>query len=118
MSSHEESFGRRVIREVIGLPTSPAPSRFTYSDLIALRDKVIKLNATGQARCRLPGMIKDLTCHELIDLAYFEAAVEVLNRLGVIDRTKLDKVMPVSFAADHEVIVDQTYGTNMTQQKK
>jgi len=82
-------------------------SKFTHADLTSIRDKAIKLVTFGSARCRLEGMARDLTAHEQVSLAYFEASVEVMNRLGVLDRTKLDGVMPTPFQADHDVIDEE-----------
>jgi hypothetical protein len=116
MPEHED-FARKLIRQFIGEPTKPT-TKFTYPDIIASRDKAIKLFCEYPYRARIEGMLVDLSDSDKRALAFFEASVEVLNRLGVLDEVKLERVMPRVFTEVQEVNTEQTYGASFTPQKK
>jgi len=85
--------------------------QFNYSKLKLfgdMRDKAIRFFTSYPYRMRMPGMIVDLTDSDKQVLAYFEAAVEILNFLGVLDRTKLDLAMPKLFTEVQEPVNDLT----------
>lgn len=92
--------------------------KFMYATVQELRDQTIRRYNTYPLRCRLQGMTRDLDHHDLRIMAGFEAVVEVLNRLGVLDRAKLDAIIPKPFTVTHEVNDEQTCGHNFTPQKK
>jgi hypothetical protein len=62
-------------------------------------------------------MVRDLDDSEKRVMATFEASVEVLNRLGVLDLDKLEGVMPHPFTATHEVLDEGVIGHSFTPQK-
>jgi hypothetical protein len=114
-----EKIGRDLIRQVIGKPEKSWPTRkLSFTDLIDVRDKGIRNFVRYAPRLRLPGMIKDLDEHDKRSLAFFEAAVEVLNNLGVLDYDRFMATWQEPFTEIQEVITEQTYGANFTEQKK
>ena len=116
--STEEDFGRDVIEQVLGkrLGRTPA-SKLTYADIGSVRDAAIRYFVSYPTRARIDGMIVDLDDGDKRSLAFFEASIEVANRLGLIDPTRLEKVMPRVFTEVQEVNVEQTYGQTFTPQK-
>lgn len=49
-----------------------------------IRDRAIASLVSKPARCRLPGMVRDLTTEDLRILAFYEAAVmTAIQKLGV-----------------------------------
>jgi len=91
--------------------------KFTYQDIMEIRDKAIKRFSRYPTRHRLDGMTQDLNTDDQRVMAFFEAAVEVLNNKGVLDATKLAEMVPHPYTAGHEVVDDETYGGNVTKQK-
>jgi hypothetical protein len=92
--------------------------KFKYPDICAIRDAAIRKFVSYPTRARIDGMIVDLDDSDRRALAFFEASIEVANRLGLIDSTKLDAVMPRIYTEIQEVIDEQTYGQTFTPQKK
>jgi hypothetical protein len=99
-------------------PNVTVVPKFTHGDLCAVRDQAIRRFVGYPSRIRLDGMRRDLDDDEKRAMAFFEASAEILNRLGVLDRSKLESMMPHPYTADHEVNDEETVGHNFTQQKK
>ncbi len=91
--------------------------KFMYRDLRDTMDQVHRRYVGYPTRIRLEGMIRDLDEKEKLAMAHFEASVEILNRLGVLDRAKLEGVMPAPFTAGHEVLDEGVVGHTFTPQK-
>ena len=91
--------------------------KFTYSDLVTIRDRAIQRFANYPTRHRLDEMQRDLNVDEQRTMAFYESVVEVLNNKGVLDATKLDQIVPHPFTATHEVVAEDSYGVDVTQQK-
>lgn len=94
------------------------PEKFTYTTLREVWSHSIGRLTRYPTRQRLEGMNRDLNQQDKIVMAYFEASVEVLNRLGVLDRDKLDAIMPAPFTASHEVLDEGIVGHTFTPHKK
>lgn len=119
MATSPEDFGRQLIRETIGQPMPVGPvRRFDFTDLIALRDRAIRRYVNFPSHIRLDSMIVDLDESDKRSLAYLEAAVEVMNSLGLVFRTRLDATMPRPYTASQEVNDEETVGHNFTSQKR
>jgi hypothetical protein len=91
--------------------------RFDRADIVAIRDKATKCFVGYPYRLRLPGMKFDLNDDDKRALAYFEAAVEVLNRLGALDADYYDAIRPVPYTEVQEVITEGIVGHTFTPQK-
>jgi hypothetical protein len=92
--------------------------KFSLSVIHEVRDHTHKRLMAYPTRIRLYSMKRDLNEGEKLTMAGFEAAVEVLNRLGVLDRVKLGEILPSPFTAGHEVLDEGIVGHTFTQQKK
>ncbi len=91
--------------------------KFSHATIQELRGHTLKRYLALPTRIRLAGMNRDLNDTERQAMAFFEGAVEVLNRLGVLDRDKLDEIMPAPFTAGHEVLDEGVIGHSFTPQK-
>lgn len=107
-----EDLLRDVAEGVAKLAKKREPERFTHATIVELRNRSLTRYNAIPSHYRIQGMKVDLDEHEKIVLAHFEAAVEVLNRLGVLDYKKLEPLMPDCFTASQEVVEDEqvTYG--------
>lgn len=79
-------------------------NKFTYGELNTLRDKAIAHFVKIPGRCRLDGMNIDLDDSDKRAVAFFEASIEFLNRMGVLDAKRLAEVQPMLHEVIHEVL--------------
>lgn len=112
-----EKFGRDVIRQIIGEPVKPI-SKFDYTHVGAIRDAAVRRFIGYPYRARIGNMVVDLDDSDKRALAFFEASIEIMNQLGLIESSRLERVMPRVFTEVQEVNNEQTYGSSFTQQKK
>lgn len=117
MGKNEESQDRNLFDEsgsLIGPKVLPVFDNRVIHDLI---DQTHRRYVGYPTRIRLSEMKRDLNERERLTMAGFEAAVEILNRLGVLDRSMLQKILPAPFTADHEVLDEGVIGHSFTPQK-
>lgn len=113
----EESADRNLFDNV-GTFIGPVQRRqFEPSDIVSLRDEATKRFISYPHRLRLPGMNRDLNDDDKRALAFFEASVQVLNRLGALDFQHFEAIKPAPFTAGHEVIDEGIIGHSFTPQK-
>lgn len=85
------------------------PTPFGQLDLEEIRDRAVRRFADYPTRGRLFGMTRDLDDGEKRTLAMFEASIEVLNRMGLLDREKLQRSAPQIWTASQEVLDEGIY---------
>jgi hypothetical protein len=77
-------------------------------DISLLRDMAIKRYVDLTQTGRLPGMSRDLYEDERRAIAFLEASINTLNRLGVINQTALDKLdLRVITETIHHNVIDE-----------
>jgi hypothetical protein len=76
----------------------------TQADVQLIRDGAIQHFTKMPTRCRLPGMVRDLNDDEKRIIAFFEASVTHLNRVGVTSPEAVAAVVPQLFTVTQEVI--------------
>jgi len=104
--------------EDTGRLVGPQPlPKFDQRAIHALIDQTHRRYIGYPTRIRLSEMKRDLNERERLTMAAFEAAVEILNRLGVLDREKLQLILPAPFTAGHEVLDEGVIGHSFTPQK-
>jgi hypothetical protein len=86
------------------MDSSKVANKFTYEELVAFRDKAIMHFVKIPGRCRLDGMHIDLDDSDRRAIAFFEASIELLNRMGVLNAKRLDEVAPILHEMVHEVL--------------
>ncbi len=64
-----------------------------------IKSKAIGYFLSYPSRCRLPNMKRDLNVEELRQMAVFDAAIEVANHLGLLDKSRLAELMPTYYTA-------------------
>jgi hypothetical protein len=96
---------------------SKRTSRFDLQTLNEYRDSAIGYFISYPQRCRLPKMTRDLNTDETRQLAFYDAAIAILNRMGALDVSKLATVMPFVYTEVQEVIEDQAVRYDMTKQR-
>jgi hypothetical protein len=98
--------------------SQPAPGAFKESDLIAVREGAIKAFVAISGRCRLPGMVKDLTADDRRVLAFVIAAMQHLIRLGVVTAEQAEPLFPETFTLTQEPLDEQMYVHGSERAKK
>ena len=80
-------------------------------ELFLIRDAALKHFIDLPRECRFPGMNRDLTEDEKRTLAYFEASVEAMNRLGLL-KANVDQNIPnpIQYTFGHEILDEETEG--------
>lgn len=96
---------------------SKQTSSFTIQTLNEFRDGAIGQFLAYPGRCRLPKMTRDLKEDELRILAFYDASIGILNRMGVLDPKKLATALPYVYTHVQEVIEDQAVRYDMTKQR-
>lgn len=104
----KEAVARCANRLMVRLPTS-----FNATDLEEVRDRAVTRFRDYPTRGRLSGMRFDLDDSQKRTLAMFEASIEVLNRMGLLDRSKLERAAPRIWTVVQEVIEDESYSVSI-----
>ena len=72
-----------------------------------IKDKATSYFISYSPRCRLEGMIVDLTDEDKRSMAYLESCIMILNQLGVVDMEKLKVAFPPPFTRIQSTVWDE-----------
>ena len=92
-------------------------SQFDLKTLNEYRESVMRFFISYPVRCRLPKMKRDLNADETRAMAYYDASISIMNRMGALDPKKLATVLPAPYTEVQEVIEDQAVRYDMVKQK-
>jgi hypothetical protein len=82
-------------------------------DLGAIREGAIAAFNDLPSRCRLKGMVTDLTESDKLVLAWTVSVMTHLNRVGATPPGLTLDFFPAPFTEVQEVISEETYGTSI-----
>ncbi len=78
----------------------------TLEILTAYREHAIKAYLDLPARSRIPGMVRDLTAAESVEFCQLQAAVTVLNQMGLL--SELPGLLTYTHTTAHGLIDNET----------
>lgn len=82
--------------------------KFGIRDIIAIREGAIQTLVALSPRCRLEGMVTDLTESDKLAIAWTGSVMMHLNRVGITPPELTQGFFPEPYTAVQEVIDDDT----------